>query len=79
MTLYDKNTERIYTMTDLYNDWKQFKAEDPANHANDFTTELFEILMATINYRNDCDILNLTPTEISNYIFSLRDRIERRI
>ena len=79
MTFYDKYTERTYTLPKLHDDWKQFKAEDPLNHADDFMTELYEILMATVNGRNDCDIVGLTPSETCNYIITLRNKIERRI
>ena len=78
MTLYDANTDRTLTLTDLYRDWQTFRAEDPFNHADDFTTELYEILMATINGRNDCDIVGLTPSETCDYIIAIRDTLKRR-
>ena len=33
--------------------------------------ELFEILMATINGRNDLDIIGMTPEETSKFIMRL--------
>lgn len=78
MTLYDANIDRTLTLTDLHREWQQFKAEEPWNHADDFTTELYEILMATINGRNDCDIIGMTPSETSNYIITIRDTLRRR-
>ena len=78
MTLYDTNTERAYTLADLYDEWKQFKVEDPWNHADDFMTELYEILMATVNGRNDCDIVGLTPSETCDYIITIRHALKRR-
>ena len=72
MKLYDENTEREYDLTTLRDEWKQFRSEDPDNHADNFRTELFEILMATINGRNDCDIVGMTPAETSRYIVRLR-------
>ena len=78
MTLYDTNTDRAYSLTDLHRDWQQFKAEDPVNHADDFMTELYEILMATVNGRNDCDVVGLTPSETCDYIISIRHAIRRR-
>lgn len=78
MTLYDANTERTYTLSELHDEWKQFKTEDPWNHADDFITELYEILMATVNGRNDCDIIGLTPSETSKYIITIRDILRRR-
>ena len=79
MKLIEIDTGREYTLPELRREWHDFRAEDPDNHADDFTTELFEILMATVNGRNDCDIVGLTPTETCNYILALCDKIERRI
>ena len=79
MRLIDIDSDRVYTMSDLQRDWRTFKAEDPVNHADDFHTELFVILMDTVNGRNNCHIAGLTPTETCNYILALRDKIERRI
>ena len=74
MTFIDLNDEREYTLTDLKQDWKQFRNEDPDNHAASFRTEFFEILMATVNGRNDLEIIGATPHEISNMIINLRER-----
>ena len=78
MKLIEIDTGRTLTLPTLQRDWRTFKAGDPVNHADDFTTELYEILMATVNGRNDYDIDGMTPTEISNYILALRDKIEGR-
>ena len=75
MKFIDLNDDRVYTLQDLRRDWAQFQGEDPENHAPDFKTELFEILMATINGRNDLEIIGLTPREVSNYIIRLRSEI----
>ena len=79
MRLIDIDSGRALTLPDLHRDWQTFRAEDPYNHADDFMTELHEILMATVNGRNDCHIVGLTPSETCNYILALRDKIERRI
>ena len=79
MRLIDIDSDRVYTLSDLHRDWQTFRAEDTYNHAYDFTTELFVILMDTVNGRNNCHIAGLTPTETCNYILALRDKIERRI
>ena len=63
MKFIDLNDDRVYTLQDLRRDWAQFREEDPENHAPDFKTELFEILMATINGRNDLEILGMTHRE----------------
>ncbi len=75
MRFIDLNDDQIYTLADLKKDWQEFRAEDLENHAPDFKTELFEILMATINGRNDLDIIGLTPRETSNIIIRLRAQL----
>ena len=75
MKLIDLNDDRVYTPADLKRDWAQFREEDPENHAARFKIEFFEILMATINGRNDLEIVGLTPREVSNYIISLRAQL----
>ena len=75
MQFIDLNDERVYTLTDLKHDWAQLCSEDPDNHAESLRIEFFEILMATINGRNDLEIIGLTPREVSNYIISLRAQL----
>ena len=75
MKFIDLNDERIYNLQDLHRDWAQFRQEEPENHAESFQIELLEILMATINGRNDLEIIGMTPQEVSNYIIRLRDRV----
>ena len=75
MQFIDPNDDRVYTPADLKRDWTQFREEDPENHATSFKIEFFEILMATINGRNDLEIVGLTPREVSNYIISLRAQL----
>ena len=77
MKFIDLNDDRVYTPADLKRDWTQFREEDPDNHAARFKIEFFEILMATINGRNDLEIIGLTPREVSNYIIRLRSKIWR--
>ena len=75
MRFIDLNDDHVYTLTDLKKEWEEFRAEDPENHAPDFKTEFFEILMATINGRNDLDIIGLTPQETSKLIIRLRAQL----
>ena len=75
MKLIDLNDDRVYTPVDLKRDWTQFREEDPDNHAASFRIEFFEILMATINGRNDLDIIGMTPKETSNLILRLRAQL----
>ena len=75
MKFIDLCDNREYTVVDLKLEWKQFREEDPVNHASSFRTEFFEILMATVNGRNDLDIVGLTPREISSIIIRLREKL----
>ena len=75
MKFIDLNDDRVYTIADLKKDWQELREEDPENHADRFKIEFFEILMATINGRNDLEIIGLTPREVSNYIIRLRSEI----
>lgn len=75
MKFIDLNDDHIYTIADLKKDWREFREEDPENHADRFKIEFFEILMATVNGRNDLEIIGLTPREVSNYIVRLRSEI----
>ena len=75
MKFIDLNDDRVYTPADLKRDWAQFREEEPENHAESFQIEFFEILMATINGRNDLDILGLTHREVSNLILRLRAQL----
>ena len=75
MRFIDLNDDREYTVADLKRDWAQFREEDPVNHAERFKIEFFEILMATINGRNDLDIIGMTPKETSNLILRLRAQL----
>ena len=75
MQFIDLNGDRVYTIADLKKDWREFRTEDPENHADRFKIEFFEILMATINGRNDLDILGMTHREISSLTLRLRAQL----
>ena len=75
MRFIDLNDDREYTVSDLKRDWTQFRMEDPDNHSASFQIEFFEILMATINGRNDLEITGMTPREISNITLRLRAQL----
>ena len=75
MRFIDLNDAHMYTLADLKKEWEAFRAEDPENHAPDFKTELFEILMATVNGRNDLGLIGPTPREINNLIIRLRAQV----
>lgn len=78
MRLKEIDTGRELTLPELHRDWQEFRTEDPDNHADNFMTELFEILMATVNGRNDFDVVGLTPSETSNYIITIRKAMKGR-
>ena len=75
MQFIDLNDDRVYSLQDLHRDWAQFRQEDPENHAPDFKTELFEILMATVNGRNDLEIIGPTHRETDRLIQRLRAQL----
>ena len=75
MRFIGMNDDRIYTLQDIHREWKELRQEDPDNHAQDFRTELFEILMATVDGRNDLEIIGPTHREISNLIIRLRAQL----
>ena len=77
MRFYDIDSDIELSLSDLFRQWKEFKAIDSFNHSNSFIIETFEILMATINGRNNLDVIGLTGNEISNIIIKLRGRIEK--
>ena len=75
MKFIDLNDDRVYTLQDLRRDWAQFRKEDPENHADRFKIEFFKILMATINGRNDLEIIGMTHREISRLTLRLRAQL----
>lgn len=75
MKFIDLNDDHIYTLAALKSDWEMFREEDPENHAENFKTELFEIMMATINGRNDLEFLGLTHKEINRLTLRLRAQV----
>ena len=75
MQFIDLNDDRVYALQDLRRDWAQFREEDPENHADRFKIEFFEILMATINGRNDLEIIGMPHREISSLTLRLRAQL----
>ena len=71
MKLMDTYTGEAVSLPALYDEWRRFRSEEPWNHAPVFRTEFFCILLATINGRNDLDIVGMTPAEASRYIIRL--------
>ena len=75
MTFKDLNDSRVYTLSQIRRGWLDARADDPENTAPDFRTELFEILMATVNDRNDLEIISLTHRETDRLIQRLRAQL----
>ena len=75
MQFIDLNDNSVTTLSEIRRDWADAHAEDPENTATDFRTEIFEILMATVNGRNDLEIANLTHRETDRLIQRLRAQL----
>lgn len=75
MKLYDMDDGSVYTLPELFTSWKAFRKEEPWNHAENFRTEIFGILMATVNGRNNLEIIGMTAKETSGLINRIRRRI----
>ena len=73
--LYDGTT---HSLCDLHREWAEFKSADPVNHSDSFLCEFFEILMASVNGRNDLDVIGLTTNETDRYIRRLRSALVGR-
>ena len=75
MQFIDTNDRKTYTLSEIKRDWDLLRNQDPENCAPDFKTELFEILMATVNGRNDLEIIGLTHNETDRLIRRLRAQL----
>ena len=75
MKFIDMLTEHEYTLADLKEDYEELRAESPEDFPSTFKADFFEILMATINGRNDLKIIGPTPNETCNVITRLRSTI----
>lgn len=75
MKFVDLCDDRVYTIGDLKRDYEEFRREDPDSHADTFAVELLEIIMATINERNELDIIGPTPKEQERIIARLRRKV----
>ncbi len=75
MRFIDLNDQSVTTLSEIRRDWLESREQDPENTATDFRTEIFEILMATVNGRNDLEIANLTHRETDRLIQRLRAQL----
>ena len=75
MHFIDLNDHSVVTLSEIRRDWADAHREDPENTAPDFLTEIFEILLATVNGRNDLEIAGLTHRETDRLIQRLRAQL----
>ena len=75
MHLVDKNDNHSYSLADLKKEWETLRVQEPENHSESFQIELLEILMATVNDRNDLEIEGFTHREVSAIIVAIRTQI----
>ena len=79
MKFMDLNDRRTYTLPEIRKEWELLRNQEPENHAQDFRTELFEILMATVNGRNDLEVIGLTHRETDRLIRRLRVQLQNQV
>jgi len=77
MKFVDMNDDTVYTLADIKAEWEALRPEDPWNFAENFQTQLFVLIMDTINGRNDMQIIGPTPAEIEKFLLTLLRRIEK--
>ena len=79
MKFIDLNDRRTYTLSEIREEWELLRNQEPENHAPNFRTELFEILMATVNGRNDLEVIGLTHRETDRLIRRLRAQLLNQV
>ena len=79
MKFMDLNDRRTYTLSEIRKEWELLRNQEPENHAQDFRTEIFEILMATVNGRNDLEVIGLTHRETDRLICRLRAQLLNQV
>ena len=79
MQFIDTNDRKTYTLSEIRKEWELLRNQEPENHAQDFRTELFEILMATVNGRNDLEVIGLTHRETDRLINRLRAQLLNQV
>ncbi len=75
MQFKEMDSGTILTVKDLHRDWATLKEVEPENHCATFKAELLEIILATINGRNDLEIIGMTGKEVSNVVSKLMRQI----
>ena len=74
----DLNNGTVITESMLYAEWEIGKETDTETDSESFNEYLLEIILATINGRNDLEIIGATPQETSEYVNALREKIRQR-
>lgn len=75
MRLIDTETGGTLGLEYLKEEYEALRRTEPENHQSTFKAELLEILLATVNGRNDCEITGLTAREVNRYILRLRPMV----
>ena len=64
-------------LKELKADWERGRIEDPENFYDPFFGwYLLEVIMATINGRNDLELVGMTPDEVYRMVMRLRKKVE---
>ena len=88
MRLIDLNYDTVecldhpITVLDIWIEWDTGRRVDPLNYDQSFLVYMSEIMMDTINGRNDLEFLNMTVREINDLTLKLlkiaREIVDRR-
>ena len=88
MRLIDLNYDTVecpdhpITVLDIWIEWDTGRRVDPLNYDQSFLVYMSEIMMDTINGRNDLEFLNMTVREINDMTLKLlkiaREIVDRR-
>ncbi len=79
MRFIDDWQEPVITLRDLKAEWVVMHQQEPYNFADTFKEHLLNLILATINYRNDMEIIDMTPAEVQRFINGLRRRIYGKV
>lgn len=72
MKFYDMDDDHIWTVADLHREWLYLKKTDPWNYDESFKRYMLGVVLATINGRNNLEICEITPREVSNLVKRLK-------
>ena len=69
--------EARISLQQLKADWERGRIEDHENFYDPFFGwYLLEVIMATINGRNDLELIGMTPDEVYRMVLRLRKKVE---